>query len=116
MARAMLGQHESNLFKRRVMTTSKHCKKQGTFMLIKHTSRAILQDNDVTDYAIYQDRRRFLKTSLATGLLGTGLFSGQSQALSLPNGTGDEKKTPYEDITTYNNYYEFGTRKSDPAK
>ena len=27
----------------------------------------------------------------------------------------DEKQTPYEDITTYNNYYEFGTDKSDPA-
>jgi methionine sulfoxide reductase catalytic subunit len=27
----------------------------------------------------------------------------------------DEKLTPFEDITTYNNYYEFGTGKSDPA-
>src|SRR6267143_1339151 len=27
-----------------------------------------------------------------------------------------EKSTPYEDITTYNNYYEFGIDKSDPAK
>ena len=28
----------------------------------------------------------------------------------------DEKLTKYQDITTYNNYYEFGTDKSDPAK
>ena len=27
-----------------------------------------------------------------------------------------EKQTPYQSITTYNNYYEFGTDKSDPAK
>ena len=27
-----------------------------------------------------------------------------------------EKLTKYEDVTTYNNYYEFGTDKSDPAK
>jgi sulfoxide reductase catalytic subunit YedY len=85
-------------------------------MLIKHKNSATLSDNDVTDYTIYQARRHFLKTGLATGLLSTGLFSSSSQALNLPNGTGDEKKTPFDDITTYNNYYEFGTRKSDPAK
>jgi sulfoxide reductase catalytic subunit YedY len=27
-----------------------------------------------------------------------------------------EKQTPYKDVTTYNNYYEFGTDKSDPAE
>ncbi len=27
-----------------------------------------------------------------------------------------EKRTPYEDVTTYNNFYEFGTDKSDPAR
>jgi sulfoxide reductase catalytic subunit YedY len=32
-----------------------------------------------------------------------------------PFGT-DEKPTPYEAVTTYNNYYEFGTDKSDPAR
>ncbi|PPD55414.1 MAG: mononuclear molybdenum enzyme YedY, partial [Methylotenera sp.] len=28
----------------------------------------------------------------------------------------EEKLTSYEDVTTYNNFYEFGTDKSDPAK
>ncbi len=28
----------------------------------------------------------------------------------------DETKTPYKDITTYNNFYEFGTDKGDPAR
>ena len=27
-----------------------------------------------------------------------------------------DKLTPYKDITTYNNFYEFGTDKSDPAQ
>ena len=27
-----------------------------------------------------------------------------------------EKKTPFDDVTTYNNFYEFGTDKSDPAE
>jgi len=33
-----------------------------------------------------------------------------------PTWTVDDKKTPFEDVTTYNNYYELGTRKSDPAR
>ena len=28
----------------------------------------------------------------------------------------DEKLTPYKDVTTYNNFYEFGTGKDDPAR
>ena len=28
----------------------------------------------------------------------------------------DEKKTPFKDVTTYNNFYEFGTAKADPAE
>ncbi|TNF33267.1 MAG: protein-methionine-sulfoxide reductase catalytic subunit MsrP, partial [Deltaproteobacteria bacterium] len=30
--------------------------------------------------------------------------------------TVDEAATPFEDVTTYNNFYELGTRKSDPAR
>jgi len=73
-----------------------------------------LTDNDVTDYEVYQERRRFIKTGVAAmGLIGTGGW-GTAQALSLPLGE-DDKKTPYEDVTTYNNFYEFGTGKNDPA-
>jgi len=35
---------------------------------------------------------------------------------TLPGAVGMEKATPYADASGYNNYYEFGTDKSDPAR
>lgn len=86
-------------------------------MLIK--KKTGLSEADVTPYEIYRERRRFIKTGIAaTSMLG---FPWLAQAkLSLgkvapgPFST-DEEKTPYKDVTTYNNFYEFGTSKSAPA-
>jgi sulfoxide reductase catalytic subunit YedY len=80
-------------------------------MLIKRPSD--IRENDVTDYAIYQRRREFLKTLGGIGLLGVSGLPLLAQAKS-PFST-DEELTPYKDITTYNNFYEFGTGKDDPA-
>ncbi len=76
-------------------------------MLIK---RPTISEAQVTDYAIYQRRREFLKT-----LGGIGLLSATGLPL-LANAATDEASTPYDDITQYNNFYEFGTGKEDPAK
>jgi sulfoxide reductase catalytic subunit YedY len=59
---------------------------------------------------------------------GTGKFSGSANIATKPFGAhqkistftktnygADEKLTPYDSVTTYNNYYEFGTDKSEPA-
>ncbi|PKN59181.1 MAG: protein-methionine-sulfoxide reductase catalytic subunit MsrP [Deltaproteobacteria bacterium HGW-Deltaproteobacteria-14] len=46
---------------------------------------------------------------------GPGSLSGL-QRRSAPTYTVDEAQTPFEDVTTYNNFYELGTRKSDPAR
>jgi sulfoxide reductase catalytic subunit YedY len=54
---------------------------------------------------VYRNRRDFLKAALFAPLAG---------ALQTPGGT--DKVTPYESATTYNNYYEFGTDRSDPSK
>ena len=35
---------------------------------------------------------------------------------AVPNAYAMDKLTPYEDVTSYNNFYEFGTDKSDPAE
>jgi sulfoxide reductase catalytic subunit YedY len=73
-----------------------------------------LKDNDVTDYALYQRRRDFLKTLGGIALLGASglpLIAHAKSAFST-----DEAQTPFDDITTYNNFYEFGTDKSDPAQ
>ncbi|MCA1908704.1 MAG: protein-methionine-sulfoxide reductase catalytic subunit MsrP [Magnetospirillum sp.] len=69
---------------------------------------ADLRENDVTDQALYLDRRRFLAGAAAAGtLLGAGR--------GLRAATSDDTPTPFEAVTTYNNYYEFGTAKEDPA-
>ncbi|MDQ0469091.1 protein-methionine-sulfoxide reductase catalytic subunit MsrP [Labrys wisconsinensis] len=73
--------------------------------------------SEITPRDIYLDRRRFLAG--AAGLaLGAALPAGASAA-ALPAAPSrystDEPKTSREDITGYNNFYEFGTDKADPA-
>nr|WP_309502586.1 protein-methionine-sulfoxide reductase catalytic subunit MsrP [uncultured Roseovarius sp.] len=65
-----------------------------------------LTENDVTPEAVYLNRRQLMAGAGAAGLIG---LPGLARADALePN--------PWEDITGYNNYYEFGTGKEDPAK
>ena len=66
-----------------------------------------LTDNDVTDETLWHARRQFLKGGVALGALP---LAGVAAAAP-----GD-KPTPFKDITTYNNFYEFGTGKDDPAR
>ncbi len=96
------------------------------------------RENDVTPEAVYLRRREFLTTSVSAGLgaaafgsafltgCGPGEASAGSQATLptklLPTVPGppalatDEERTRYEDATRYNNFYEFGTDKTDPAR
>ena len=84
--------------------------------------------SEVTPRATWVRRREFIK--LATGAVagaGAGLLLQDGEALAQtgqklpgvkpsPLSTTGEKVNPYKDITTYNNYYEFGTDKADPAQ
>jgi sulfoxide reductase catalytic subunit YedY len=64
---------------------------------------------DVTPEALFMNRRRVL-----AGLGAAGLLAGTARhADAAPEGL---EPNDWEDITTYNNYYEFGTGKSDPAR
>jgi len=77
-----------------------------------------LTEDCVTDQTIYENRRSFMKTTAGIGIAAvTGLPIGQLLAKGpvSPYST-DEKLTDYKDITTYCNFYEFGTGKSDPAQ
>ena len=66
-----------------------------------------LKDSDVTPEAAFLNRRQVMAgAAAAAGLAGIG-GSLQAQETLEPNS--------YEDITQYNNYYEFGTGKTDPA-
>ena len=81
-------------------------------MLIKRPDD--MTDNDVTDFDVYQRRRDFLKTLGGIALLGASGLPLMAQAKS--TFSTDEEQTPYKDVTTYNNFYEFGTDKSDPSE
>jgi sulfoxide reductase catalytic subunit YedY len=70
--------------------------------------------SDVTPKDIYVNRRRFLATALAAPAAvafgGAKLANIQKSALS-----GDEKASPPNIVTQFNNFYEFGTGKEDPS-
>jgi methionine sulfoxide reductase catalytic subunit len=89
--------------------------------------------SEITSRTVYQGRRDMIKL-MATGAAGAALASWAGrQALAqtpkpgkhaaLPGGKSAvsganvmEKLTDYSDASTYNNFYEFGTDKGDPAK
>ena len=97
-------------------------------MLIRKTPD--LTYADVTPKSVYLDRRNFLR---AMGIVGATAVAGRSLFdLALPSQTAfaatkltgltkspfstTEKQNTFEDVTHYNNFYEFGTDKGDPAK
>jgi sulfoxide reductase catalytic subunit YedY len=90
--------------------------------------------SEITPRSVWLRRREILQSLVAGGTLGAaGGFSraawaqagverpGQLPALPAvrstePGAVTEEKLTSYRDITTYNNFYEFGLDKSDPAR
>jgi methionine sulfoxide reductase catalytic subunit len=74
--------------------------------------------SEITPRSVYLDRRRLLAGAagfaLAAGL-GRPSEAAPLSAAKSPLSATDEKLTSREDITTYNNYYEFGTDKASPA-
>ncbi|MGB9130816.1 MAG: protein-methionine-sulfoxide reductase catalytic subunit MsrP [Thiobacillus sp.] len=88
-------------------------------MLIR--SPTDISPSEITPPDIYRDRRRFMQGmgALAAGAaLGAAPDARAGIKLAGVRGSAyklDEKNTPYKDVTTYNNFYEFGTGKDDPA-
>jgi sulfoxide reductase catalytic subunit YedY len=97
-------------------------------MLIKRPDD--IKSSEITDKELYLNRRQFIRTAslgaagLGSGLLVPGLLGPMSEARGATKLTGvgksafstDEPLTPLKDITSYNNFYEFGTGKSDPQR
>jgi len=86
-------------------------------MLIKRA--ADIRSSEITSKDLYLNRRRFL-TGLP--LVGAGLMASRPilaatklSAVKSPFSTAD-KQNSFTDATTYNNYYEFGTQKDEPAQ
>ena len=81
-----------------------------------------IPSSEITPEHIYNDRRNFIKNLgliLSSTALSTFTNTGFTALNTLPSfiqskDHGNEKLTSFKDITSYNNYYEFGTSKSDP--
>ena len=86
------------------------------------TSFKKIPSSEITPEHIYNDRRNFIKNLgliLSSTALSTFTNTGFTALNTLPSfiqskDLSNEKLTSFKDITSYNNYYEFGTSKSDP--
>jgi methionine sulfoxide reductase catalytic subunit len=88
-----------------------------------------IASSDITPRSVFDNRRRVLRAAgaiAATGLVGVNgeafatMTSSDAKGPKLaatPNTKfiALDKPTPFKDITSYNNFYEFGTDKEDPA-
>jgi methionine sulfoxide reductase catalytic subunit len=88
-------------------------------MLIRRSRPNEPRPSEITPIEVYRRRRDFLRAGVALGaglLLPAGAQAGRSLEFTPGPVSTDERPTPYEDVTTYNNFYELGTGKSDPAR
>ena len=91
-------------------------------MLIKSPAGCEPFASEITPRAVWTNRRSLVQAVAAGAALGAPAWlraqSGRPGA-KLPSQPGPfpsmEKSTSYKDVTTYNNFYEFGTEKDDPA-
>ncbi|WP_374089270.1 protein-methionine-sulfoxide reductase catalytic subunit MsrP [Methylomicrobium lacus] len=78
-----------------------------------------IKPSEITPRDIYQARRQFMQltAAVAAAALWPGeLFAGEKLATAKSsNFAAKEELTPYDKVTQYNNFYEFGTGKDDPA-
>ena len=81
-------------------------------------------EREVTPEALYLRRREFLVLGAAGAV---GALAGPRALAAGPEGAalqvskkvelaGGEKQTPFDDVTSYNNFYELGTEKDDPKR
>jgi len=82
-----------------------------------------IQPSEITPEYVYRERRRFMQAGLA--LSGVALLGGVPSAHAATDSSAvlkrspfstDETQTEFKDVTGYNNFYEFGTGKEDPAE
>ena len=92
-------------------------------MSLIRKSNHVIQSSEITPESVYLNRRSVLQTigTLSTGLamnvlVNDSIRANESQLNFSPNAgySTTESINSYEDITTYNNFYEFGLQKSDP--
>ena len=85
-----------------------------------------IRPSEITSKDNYLNRRQFMAAGAAAGSIA---LASPALAAVVPRGdfakipdvaksefSTDEQPTSYDDVTTYNNYWEFGTAKQDPAR
>jgi sulfoxide reductase catalytic subunit YedY len=96
-------------------------------MLIKPASD--IRSSEITDKKLYLNRREFIRATTGTAAAAAaGVLGAEAFLLAAPAPHGrklenvqksplstDEKANSWDQITTYNNYYEFGTDKDSPS-
>src|SRR5690554_6654056 len=94
-------------------------------MFIKQRPSWSVPESEVTPESVYLNRRKFMTGAIASAaaLSIPGLVRAEDTRpgtvldyKAAPQFSTDEKPAPYEAITTYNNFYEFGTGKQDPSR
>lgn len=85
-----------------------------------------IRPSQITPHSIYKSRRKFLQASTAFAIGGAiPLFTQNVKTAHAANDfpnlvksqySTDDELTSYDDVTSYNNFYEFGTDKKSPAK
>ena len=100
----------------------------------RHSGFIHSRSSEITPLAVYEERRNLLRL-MASGAAGASLaaWAGR-EAMAADGGSPGklpalrgakssaagaltmEKPTSYQDVSSYNNFYEFGTDKSDPAR
>jgi sulfoxide reductase catalytic subunit YedY len=82
-------------------------------VLIRHPD---IPESQITPEDVYLRRREFLGAAAAgvAAAAASLALPGPLRAARSPR--NDDELTPYEDVTRYNNFYEFGTGKEDPSR
>jgi sulfoxide reductase catalytic subunit YedY len=95
------------------------------------TPAASIRSSEITDKRLYVNRRTFIRSVAGATLATAGAMLGAEglvqAAEAAPHGrklasvtaspySTDERANTWEQVTTYNNYYEFGTDKEQPAR
>ncbi|ALG91517.1 MULTISPECIES: protein-methionine-sulfoxide reductase catalytic subunit MsrP [Actibacterium] len=81
---------------------------------MRKTFKSDLKWSDVTPRTAFLNRRQIIAGAAALGAMATPALAGLG-AVESAYSTDDDPNT-FEEITRYNNFYEFGTGKEDPAR
>ncbi len=83
-------------------------------MIIRSKSKNDIVSSEITPESAYVNRRQFLKDSGLIGLTAGGILAACREEAAAQEQDLKAELTSYEDVTSYNNFYEFGTDKEDP--